>query len=766
MPPVRPEPTAGQATAGPSHERLRVTAPEAPSILEGRVTRVLFRDKNALFAAVKIKPPGRAPEVSVVGEFLTVSVGDEFTFTGEWETHPKWGPQFRASYALRKLPRQPEAIAAYLSGGLFPGVGPAIARRIVGRFGEETLGILLAHPERVEEVPGIGAKKRVRLAASFQEHRRIQDLALFLQGHGVSLYLTKKIHERYGDGALAILRENPYRAGEEIPGIGFLKADAIARKIGLPADSPARIQSAVSYVLKSRCEVKGHSFLPEAALVLECLGFLNREPQDKAIESPQVTAAVTQLIAAGTLVSDGPQALYLSEVYSAEVDLARRVCALQQARGAPPARLEAALARTAAAAGITYAQGQREAIASALTSPVAVVTGGPGTGKSTVIRGVIAALLALRGDADVLLAAPTGRAAKRMAEVTGREAATIHRLLEFSPEGGVFKRHEAAPLEGDLLVVDEASMLDLPLACALLRAVPCGMQVLLVGDADQLPSVGFGNVFADLIRSQTLPVVRLSHIFRQARESRIVINAHRVNQGQMPILEKTSDCQFVEIEKSSGVAEFIRQAALTYRAAGLALDEINILSPMRKTETGVVALNKILQATLNPPSPSKREITLGEAALRIGDKVMQIRNNYDKGVFNGDIGVIQDIAQPEESDREDEDGAEEVTVNFQGNCVTYARAELDQLVLAYASTVHKAQGSEYRGVVMIPVVREHSIMLARNLLYTAITRAKERVILVGQKAAVWRAVTNAGSRMRYSRLAERLRTAAKLRPST
>jgi exodeoxyribonuclease V alpha subunit len=735
---------------------------ETPCVLEGRVTRVLFRDEDALFSAVKVLPDA-GPEVTVVGEFLSVSKGDEFTFTGEWETHPKWGPQLRVLHALPKLPREPRAIEGYLSGGLFRGVGKALARRLVKHFGERTLEVILARPEDVEQVPGISSKKRSSLVKSLYEHRQVQDLALFLQGHGVSLYLTKKIHEHFGRDALAVMRADPYRCAREIPGIGFLKADSIARKTGLPPDSPARVRASIEYVLRDRCEVRGHSFLPRKDLVRECLGFLNGELGSRDVPPDQVSGEIGELLSAGALVAEGPDAIYLREAYEAETVLAGRIRDLQRTPLPVPPRLEEALAKAECEAGITYAPEQREAIRKALSSPAAIVTGGPGTGKSTVIRGVIAALSSLSDGAKVLLAAPTGRAAKRMAEITGCEALTIHRLLEFSPDTWTFQRDENEPLDADLLVVDEASMLDLLLASALFRAVPPGMQVLLVGDADQLPSVGFGNVFADLIRSGAVPLVRLSHVFRQARESRIVTNAHRVNQGRMPILERTPDFRFVALEDNAKVAEFIRDAALYYRSHGMAPDEINVLTPMRRTETGVVALNKLLQDALNPPAGGKTQIEAGEAVLREGDKVMQIRNNYVKEVFNGDMGIVETIGAREDSGDEDED--ERIIVNYQGARVTYAKTELDQLVLAYACTIHKAQGSEYEGVVLIPIVRQHWIMLQRNLLYTAITRARKRVVLVGQEAAIRRAVTNAGSRRRYSRLAERVRETSGRRPA-
>jgi exodeoxyribonuclease V alpha subunit len=731
--------------------------------LEGRVTRVLFRDEGSLFTALRLRP-ARGTEFRAAGELMNVAVGDEFTLTGTWERHPKWGPQLKVTAAEKKLPRRPEAITAYLSGGLFSGVGEALARRLVTHFGERTLEVLLSRPEEAERVPGIGGKKLSRLMAALRRHRGIQELALFLQGHGVSLFLTKKIHERYGHEALAVVKADPYRAAEEVPGIGFLRADAIARKIGIPADSPARIRASVMYVLKERCQGQGHSFLPERRLVQECLAFLNREEGGR-VGPETVAAAIGQQIEAGRLVKDAPEAIYLREAFDAEVDLARRIRALSAAAVAVPSHLERVLRDTGEEAGLVYAEEQRQAIRAALTSPVAIVTGGPGTGKSTVIRGVIAALRRLRPEASVLLAAPTGRAAKRLTEVTGWEARTIHRLLEFSPESGTFQRSEADPIEGRLLVVDEASMLDLSLASALLRAVPARMQVLFVGDADQLPSVGFGNVFADLIRSATVPVVRLRHVFRQAQQSRIVTNAHLVNQGRMPVLDRGTDCEFVPIEDEAEVAEYVKAAALAYRAAGRPLEEINVLVPMRKGEAGVTALNALLQAALNPPSEGKREIAAGETAFRGGDKVMQVRNNYAKGVFNGDMGVVAAIRLPEDAE-EDEEGEERLVVDFEGNRVAYTRADLDQLVLAYACTVHKAQGSEYRGIVLLPVVRQHYVMLQRNLLYTAITRAREHAVLVGQAAAIRRAVTNVGSRLRFSRLADRLKAGSAAVPRT
>lgn len=673
-------------------------------MLEGQVTRVVFQDEETLFAAVKVAPEGGGPEVSVIGEFLAVSAGDEFAFTGDWETHPRWGPQLRIRSAQRKLPRQPEAVVAYLGGGLFPGVGPGIARRVVRHFGQQTLDLILASPERIAEVPGIGPKKREQLAAALAQHHDIQELALFLQSHGVTLGLTKKIHEAYGRQALDMVRTDPYRVAREIPGVGFLKADGIARKIGLPADSPARIRASVGYVLRTRCEIRGHTFLPREDLVRECLGFLNREAGGPVVAAERVSGAIDTLIAEGILVAE-KEAVYLSAngLDFAGRDRDRRTRDRQE-HDHPRGRCGAAA---------------------------------PAPGHHRSPGGAHRA----RGQAD-------GRGHRPR----GDDDPPVARVLAES-------RHLASPLEGHLLVVDEASMVDLNLASALFRAVPAEMQVLLVGDADQLPSIGFGNVFADLIQSRAIPVVRLSEIFRQARQSRIVTNAHRVNQGLMPVLDPAPDWRFVPIADAANVARYIREVAVAGREKGAALEEINVLTPMRKTEAGVFALNKLLQAALNPPSPRKKEVLSGDSLLRVGDKVMQTRNNYDKAVFNGDLGVIAAIVRDGGGEAEVEEDAARVAVDFQGTAVEYAKWELDQLTLAYACTIHKAQGSEYKGIVLVPVIREHYGMLQRNLLYTAITRARERVVLVGQEAAIRRAVTNVGSRLRYSRLAARLTAA-------
>ncbi len=730
--------------------------------VDGRVVRVLFQNPDSLWAALRVERKDDGETITVVGEFISVAPDDRFLFRGEWVRHPKWGLQLKATTAERVQPHTSEAIIAFLSGGLFPGIGLKLARRLVGAFGSNTLEILDKNPEALEKVRGISAKRRERVLQAFSEHRSLQQLALFLQGHGVSLAIVRKLAACYGPAALDVVKSDPYRAAGDVDGIGFLRADEIARKTGLPLDSPVRVEAAVRYVLEHRCETGGHSYLPEGELVGAVLQYLNRD--SSCVHHVNVKDALERLVESGRLVREEPDALFLDWVRDAEDRVAARLSELNSTPhpAARPARKEPH-EWSKDIEDIEYSPEQEEAIRQALTRPVSIVTGGPGTGKSTIIRAVIAALERMLGEPQVLLAAPTGRAAKRLSELSGCDAVTIHRLLEFSGDGGTFSRDEGNPLEGDLLVVDEASMVDLPLADALLRAVPDDMRLLFVGDADQLPSVGFGNVFADLIGSGCLPVVRLRQIFRQAAESRIVVNAHRVNQGQMPLLDDAPDFHYEPADDPLAVAAYIRAQALACRRAGMGLDEITVLTPMRKTETGVINLNRELQDALNPAKPGKPELKASETVFREGDKVMQIRNNYEAGVFNGDAGVIVrmqlDTGQ-ESGDGEDDEEGDVIHVDYPSGRVVYGRDDLDQLVLAYATTIHKSQGSEYDGTVYIPVMRQHWRMLQRNLLYTAITRAKKRVVLAGQLSAIRQAVENVSGSRRYSRLAERLREAA------
>lgn len=721
----------------------------AETTLEGLVMRVLFRNPESLYTVARLQTSHG--EVTATGPFLEIAEGDRLQLEGEWTHHPKWGRQFGVRGHKKLLPDTVSGMEAYLSGGLFKGIGKKLARRIVQHFGEATLETLLQEPERVLEVPGIGASKRETLVDSLREYGRVQGLVMFLQGHGLSLGLTMKIYQRYGESALHVVKSNPYRLAEEVEGIGFLTADEIARKLGTDPAAPGRLKASVQHVLSERGESDGHVFLPQSELVARLLEFLNRGQTGQPVRAPQIQAALDDLVEQGFLVRDQGGAIYRREAYEAEVGLAERIRALSDRPVPEVADADRLIAEVEAALGVTYAPEQRKAVGTALGSPLCVITGGPGTGKSTVLLGVLTALRKLEPEAQVLLAAPTGRAARRMTEVTGEPARTIHRLLGYNPQENAFLVDEYDPLRGHVLVVDEFSMVDLNLAAALFNGVPDHMRVLVVGDADQLPSVGMGNVLADLLASGAVPVVRLTRVYRQAAESRIVLNAHRINAGQMPDLGTAPDFEFVRRENPADLARYIRERALSARDAGATLDKITVLTPMRKTETGVEALNKALQEALNPARRGRPELQAGTAVFRLGDKVMQRKNNYEKEVFNGSVGVVTAV-------RESGDKGEALTVTFEDDQkVEYKREELDQLTLAYACTVHKSQGSEYAGLVMIPVTTQHHAMLQRNLLYTALTRAKEKAVLVGTEEALARAVRNNRITRRHSRLAQRLR---------
>ena len=718
--------------------------------LEGQILRILFRDPATYYTVARVQTADEG-EITVTGPFLALAEGDRFRMAGEWTRHPKFGRQLAVREQEKIMPRTAAGIEAYLASGLFRGVGKKLARRLVDHFGDETLDILIKEPDRVREVPGIGPAKRRSLAESLGEYAQVQRVALFLQGHGVSLTMTMKIFQRYGENAVELVKADPYRLAREVEGIGFITADEIARKLGADMEAPERLKAAVLYLLNQKADSEGHAFLPAGELITSAMTFLNRSG-GQPVRGPRLADAVEVLVEQGFLVRDEGHLIYRRELYDAEEGLAERLRELlERPPGVESAEFEVVIAEVEGELGVVYAPEQREAVRTGLGSSLAVITGGPGTGKSTVLLGLLTALRKRKPDAQVLLAAPTGRAARRMADVTGEEARTIHRLLGYNPQENGFAVDEYSPLEGDLLVVDEFSMVDLNLAAALFAAVPDGMQVLLVGDADQLPSVGVGSVLNDLIGSGVVPVVRLTRIYRQAGESRIVLNAHRINDGQYPDLRSGGDFEFVPRSEPGDLVQYVRDRALSARDAGAPLDQTTVLTPMRKTETGVEALNKVLQEALNPAAPGRPEIRTGLLTFRLGDKVMQRSNNYEKEIFNGSVGVITAI-------RGDAEDGDSLVVTFEEEQrVEYKREELDQLTLAYACTVHKAQGSEYRGLVMIPLTTQHAPMLQRNLLYTALTRAKELAVIVGTEEAVGRAVRNNRIARRYSRLMARLR---------
>ena len=628
---------------------------------------------------------------------------------------------------------------------MIKGIGPVMAKRLVARFEVRTLDVIGQDIERLREVEGIGEKRVAMIGRAWREQKEIREVMVFLQGHGVSPAYAVKIFKQYGSAAVSAVRENPYRLAEEVFGIGFVTADRIAEKLGIAKDSLIRARAGIQFIL-NRLSDEGHVYYPFDPLVEQCEKTL--EMDRGVIIEAIASAASDRRIVIEDMDGYGGEgkAVYLVRFYVSEQGIARRLKdLLTHPRQLPLVDKEALLAAAEKQLGLTLSEQQAAAVRDSVERKVMVITGGPGTGKTTIIKSIIG--VQERLGRRVLLAAPTGRAAKRMTEATGLDARTIHRLLEFSPKEGRFKRDEENPLEAEALVIDETSMVDTILMYHLLKAVPLGATLILVGDVDQLPSVGAGNVLKDIIDSEVVPVVRLNEIFRQSRESMIIVNAHLVNSGRMPILggQGRADFQFIEVEGPEAALERLVglcRERIPARFGFHPVDDIQVLTPMHRGTVGAVNLNTELQRELNP---SKDEVSRAGRIFKTGDKVMQIRNNYDKDVYNGDIGRIRRI------DREEQ----ELYVNFDGKLVGYDFSELDELVLAYATSVHKAQGSEYPAVV-IPLLTQHYLLLQRNLLYTGITRGRKLVVLVGTKRALGIAVSNNRPQMRYTMLKQRL----------
>ena len=713
--------------------------------LQGTIERIVFSSPDGGYAVARLREEGKRDLATVVGKLLELKEGEVLRLEGRWSFHKKFGRQFEVEHYEVVTPTSARGIERYLGSGLIHGIGPELAKRLVRHFGEHTLEVIEGEPERLRDVDGIGRKRQKDIIDAYASQKGLREVMVFLHQYGVSPGVGAKIYKAYGSSAIAIVRDNPYRLAADIFGVGFRTADRIARNMGIPADSPQRAAAGVVYTLQELGD-DGHACFPEELLAAQAAATLEL-PLD------QVEAAIEAQVQASELVRDEERPsrpIYIPPLFAAETGVARVLGALAATPAAfPPIDAAAALRWVGSRIGIQLSAGQQEAVRQATTNKLTVITGGPGVGKTTVLRCLVQIFQARK--LRVALAAPTGRAAKRLAEATGADAMTIHRLLKFQPRQHEFAVNETNPLQADAVIIDEASMLDLILTYHLVRALLPQTLLVLVGDVDQLPSVGPGSVLRDIIGSGAAAVVRLTEIFRQAAASLIVANAHRINSGLMPILkggggdETERDFFFLRRDDPEAAADTILELCarrLPERYALDPIDDIQVLAPMHKGTAGAQVLNVRLQECLNPAGAQH---TLGGRTFRVGDKVMQIRNNYDKDVFNGDLGRVVAV-EPE---------AAQMAVRIDQREIVYGPAELDELVPAYAITIHKSQGCEYPCVV-VPLLTQHYMMLQRNLLYTAVTRGKRLVVLVGTQKAIAIAVRNDRIRERHSHLRERL----------
>jgi exodeoxyribonuclease V alpha subunit len=724
-------------------------APAPPESLAGLVERVTFFNEETGFAVLKVKVKKQRDLLTVVGSAAAVNPGEWLHAQGRWVQDREFGRQFRAELLTCTPPTTLEGIEKYLGSGMVKGLGPVHARKLVARFGAAVLDVIEHTSARLEEVDGIGPTRRRRIKAAWAEQRLVRAIMVFLHSHGVSTSRATRIYRTYGEQAIEKVRGNPYLLARDIPGIGFQTADAIARKLGMPPDSLARACAGLDHVLQEATQA-GHCALPLELLRGGAARLLS-------LDDALVTQALERTVRTGDLVREtleGVEMVFLPHLRRAEEAVALALRRLGQAASTyPPIDQERAIAWCEARTGKQLAPTQAQALRQALTSRLLVITGGPGVGKTTLVNAILLVLRAKR--VRCLLAAPTGRAAKRLAEATSGEARTLHRLLEVHPGTGAFTRNEKRPLECDLLVVDECSMVDLPLMHAVLRALPEPAGLLLVGDVDQLPSVGPGSVLQDLIVSGVAPVVRLKEVFRQAASSLIITNAHRVNEGLLPEPPPpTQEADFYLVERNDpgAIASLLLEMVQARIPAKFGLDprrDIQVLTPMNRGSLGVRELNLALQNALNPAQPDQAAVERFGWQFRVGDKVMQVENNYDKDVFNGDIGQVSRLDLEEQ----------ELGVRYDTREVVYEFSELDQLALAYAITIHKSQGSEFPAVV-IPVAMQQFVLLERNLLYTGMTRGRRLVVLIAQRQALALAVKNLRTERRCAGLLARLRTAA------
>jgi len=718
--------------------------------LSGQIERITYTNDQNGFTIARVKVHGQRDLVTVVGHLISPAPGEILNMRGEWVNHPRFGEQFKVVEFKTAVPATVYGIQKYLGSGLIKGLGPVMAGRIAKKFGEQTLDVIENETEKLAKVEGIGKKRIAMIKKAWDEQKEIRDVMLFLQSHEISSGYATKIFKQYGNRSIAVVTDNPYRLATDIFGIGFVIADSIASKLGFPEDLPFRIEAGILYVLNQLSD-EGHVFYPYEPLIKksqEILG-VGREVVVKALgkiaaEKKVIVEDINKRIEEFKVNN---KAVYLAKFHLCETSISDRLKLLLTApKSIRHVASERAIDWVQRQLNITLAENQVRAIQSALANKIMIITGGPGTGKTTIINAVLKIFTRLK--VRTILAAPTGRAAKRMSETTGHGAKTIHRLLEFSFIKGGFQKNEEKPLNCDLLILDEASMIDTILMHHLLKAVPPFATVIFVGDVNQLPSVGAGNVLNDIITSGAVPVVELNEIFRQAKASRIIVNAHKINTGILPSFENhvpNNDFYFIEQEdpqKVLGIILELTKTRIPQRFGFDPVDDIQVLTPMHKGVVGAENLNMELQKTLNPVQDG---IIRGNRSFRVNDKVMQIRNNYDKAVFNGDMGRITGI-RPEEY---------EVTVTFDGRDVTYEFSDLDEIVLAYAVSVHKSQGSEYPAVV-IPILTQHYILLQRNLIYTAITRGRDLVVMVGTRKALAIGINNDKTQKRFTYLKHRL----------
>ena len=722
-----------------------------PVFVQGQIERITYTNDENGYTIAKIKAQGYRDLVTVVGVLMMPTPGEIIRMYGEWVNHPRYGEQFKIEHYTSLVPASVYGIQKYLGSGLIKGIGPIMAKRIVERFDKSTLDIIEKEIEKLAEVDGIGEKRIGMISKAWEDQKEIREVMIFLQAHGVGSGYATKIFKQYGNRSIMIVKENPYRLATDIFGIGFLTADRIAEKLGFARDSQLRAEAGILYVLNQLAD-EGHVYYPYTPLVQKCREILGVD--QKVIVEAMDVLAENRMIVVEELKKDsddfkeGSTAVYLAKFYLSETSIVNRIKTLVRTpESIRTIDSKKAIEWVQGQLPITLAEKQVKAIQCAVENKVMIITGGPGTGKTTIINAILK--IFSRISVKIMLAAPTGRAAKRMSESTGHTAKTIHRMLEYSIQKGGFQKNESRPLNCDLLIIDEASMIDTILMHHLMKAIPSGATFILVGDVDQLPSVGAGNVLNDIIASREIPVVELNEIFRQAKESLIIVNAHRINTGLLPSFtsfrQKLNDFYFIEQEDPEEVLRIILELTkerIPRRFGFDPVDDIQVLTPMHKGIVGAGNLNGELQNVLNPVEDV---IIRGGRNFRVHDKVMQIKNNYDKEVFNGDIGRITHI-DPEN---------QEVTISFDERNVPYDYTDLDEIVLAYAVSVHKSQGSEYPAVIM-PILTQHFVLLQRNLIYTAVTRGRHLVVMVGTKKALAIGVKNDKTQKRYTYLRQRL----------